>query len=82
MKTQIFNQALSEELTEFDYELLRSLQIAPPGRLKGHIPKGLSSLDFKNWISTPYAWIGLALFSGGTIMVSCWMSFLIQRLDF
>jgi hypothetical protein len=82
VRKQIYNQSLSEELTEFDYELLRSLQISPPARLKGRILNRLSGIDVKNYLSTPYAWIGLALFSSGAIMLWFWSSFLIQKLDF
>jgi len=82
VKNQIFNLPLSHELTEFDYELLRGLQISPPARLKGRFLNGLSSVDFKHCLSTPLAWIGLAMASSGAIVFCCWFSFLIQKLEF
>jgi hypothetical protein len=82
VKNQIFNLSPSEELTAFDYELLRGLQIQPPTQLEGRSLIGLSTVHFKDRLNKPFAWIGLAMFSGGAIMLSCWLSFLIQKLEF
>lgn len=76
-----FSPLLSQELTDSDCALLRSFRIQPPSHMGDGLLTDLSPDNYAHRLSTPLAWIGLATLLSGAIVLCCWMTFLIQKLD-